>query len=154
MERPRFELGDLMARDPGLVEHAMVVDPFTGIDDPLGQLPGKLKRLSEGKTVIIRTTVVQEAREVFRAPCYCRVQLITPAGAHLFFELDEDPKDIGLDRLYKLPTIPPQVTTHPFGLAPGQTVVAAAYSGTVSFSLLVQPTLIADLAQTATALGR
>lgn len=130
----RTSVDDVVQVDPETIKVAASV-----VFDPLDEVARKLERLAAGKTIAIRCTVLQELRVVFRAPCPCRVHLLTPPSAYLVFDFDVEPEEYGLDRVYKVPTIPPGVATHPFTLTAGQTVIAAAESGSASFTLLVEP---------------
>lgn len=139
--RTRTSLGELLAVAPDAVDPIHAADAAAGIADPLGQFGPKFARLEQGRTVIFRVTVTQELQTIFRAPCYCRVQLLTPARANLYVDFDVDPLEYGIDRLYKAPPLPPAVVVHPFQFVPGQTMIAAAVSGELSFAILVEPIL-------------
>jgi hypothetical protein len=101
------------------------------------------------KTCISRVTVAQEVRVALPAADFARrVQVLIPAGRPIY--LDEDrPVEINADgsapdgyagrnRVYKLPLLEPGQQIE-FGLASGQSLVAATGDGLAHLTLIVEP---------------
>lgn len=93
-------------------------------------------------TEIIRTTVTQEVRVVLQ-PCAVqgarvrKVQVLVPDSPKVYMDLDVSPDEVGPNRTYKLPVIPPGVSIT-FHVLPGQHLVAASGSMNAEVTLIVE----------------
>lgn len=94
-------------------------------------------------TTISRLSLTREVRVVLEpevdapAGSYRLVQVMIPASPPVFIGLDVDPKEVGLNRTYKLPLAPPGQFLR-FALMPHQFLVAASDTGFAVSSLIVQ----------------
>jgi hypothetical protein len=93
-------------------------------------------------TQILRRTVTQEVRVILPSCTDSvvkerKVQVLIPDSPKVFMDLDVSPEDVGPNRTYKLPVIPPGVTIT-FHIKPGQYLVAATDKTTAEVSLIVE----------------
>lgn len=94
-------------------------------------------------TEFIRTTLSQEIRVILgpeegvSSTSIRRVQILVPESPKMSAVLDVTPEYCGLDREYKLPTMPPGAQIK-FDLLPHQWIIACANEKFVEASLIVE----------------
>jgi hypothetical protein len=91
-------------------------------------------------TQMLRRTLTQEVRiilEPAQAGVMRRVQVLVPDSPKVSMALDKTPQELGFNREYKLPVMPPgaQIT---FDLLPQQFLVGVCGSGYAEVSLIVE----------------
>lgn len=94
-------------------------------------------------TTIKRCSLVQELRVILQKDdgvlegCYRHVQLLIPESPTVFVATDIMPSEVGLNRTYKLPEIPPGAAIR-FDLLPEQFLIGASKIGRADLSIICE----------------
>jgi hypothetical protein len=92
-----------------------------------------------GMTRTTRLLVTQEARVVVVVDCPCRIQLVTPPSKDIFIAIDEEPADLGPNRMpYLSCPLPTDAIVYPVKFLPGQKIVLATRKGVAICGIFIE----------------